>query len=336
MAKTKLTRDMTNGTIRSASGRIESIIDVAQHLRATFGTQDWISQHQDMQINQVVVMYLSEEEIGATRPKSPPDVSPAHGISSCYSFMFLGIVGRYCMRHWRCWCASCSRVRGVGHGCERSHFCELKVPACERSNLTTWHEKHFTVRDRAGIQERRKRAEHAVQEALKGAKPGNWGCVQVREGWSTEELPHYRPGHYWIFEFGEASQGSSVEKEFHLQGRRSEVYKGTRFTHGDKCLIVKRYLHRVPEDEAGLLFEEWQPQQDVDASIPEEPMIINSSELRAAGFKMTEVIPPALEQAARRGGAGRRKGAGLRRVGGLPPRFTLSVADDNKFRALCE
>ena len=65
MAKTKLTRDMTNGTIRSASGRIESIIDVAQHLRATFGTQDWISQHQDMQINQVVVMYLSEEEIGA-------------------------------------------------------------------------------------------------------------------------------------------------------------------------------------------------------------------------------------------------------------------------------
>ena len=105
MAKTKLTRDMTNGTIRSASGRIESIIDVAQHLRATFGTQDWISQHQDMQINQVVVMYLSEEEIGATRPKSPPDVSPAHGISSCYSFMFLGTVGRYCMWHWRWWCA---------------------------------------------------------------------------------------------------------------------------------------------------------------------------------------------------------------------------------------
>ena len=145
MAKTKLTRDMTNGTIRSASGRIESIIDVAQHLRATFGTQDWISQHQDMQINQVVVMYLSEEEIGATRPKSPPDVSPAHGISSCYSFMFLGTVGRYCMRHWRCWCASCSRVRGVGHGCHVSRFCELIVPA-----------------------------------ALKGAKPGNWGCVQVR------------------------------------------------------------------------------------------------------------------------------------------------------------
>jgi hypothetical protein len=240
------------------------------------------------------------------------------------------------MRHWRCWCASCSRVRGVGHGCHVSLFCELTVPACERSNLTTWHEKHFTVRDRAGIQERRKRAEHAVQEALKGAKPGNWGCVQVREGWSTEELQHYRPGHFWIFEFGEASQGSSVEKEFHLQPRRSEVYKGTRFTDGDKCLIVKRYLHRVPEDESGLLFEEWQPQQDVDASIPEEPMIINSSELRAAGFKMTEVIPPALEQAARRGGAGRRKGAGLRRVGGLPPRFTLSVADDNKFRALCE
>ena len=30
------------------------------------------------------------------------------------------------------------------------------------------------------------------------------------------------------------------------------------------------------------------------------------------------------------------KGAGVRRVGGLTQRFTLSVEDDNKFRALCE
>ena len=29
------------------------------------------------------------------------------------------------------------------------------------------------------------------------------------------------------------------------------------------------------------------------------------------------------------------KGAGVRRVGGLTQRFTLSVEDDNKFRALC-
>ena len=125
-----------------------------------------------------------------------------------------------------------------------------------------------------------------------------------------------------------------LERPNRMMSRRQLLQNGT-------CRHFDANLHEclgvaTLEDEAGLLFEEWQPQQDVDASIPEEPMIINSSELRAAGFKMTEVIPPALEQAARRGGAGRRKGAGLRRVGGLPQRFTLSVADDNKFRALCE
>jgi hypothetical protein len=64
-------------------------------------------------------------------------------------------------------------------------------------------------------------------------------------------------------------------------------------------------------------------------------MIINSSELRAAGFKLKEVLPPELKSAAR--GGMRTRGAGLRRLQGMGPlRFLLHVDDDTEFRSRCE
>ncbi len=58
-------------------------------------------------------------------------------------------------------------------------------------------------------------------------------------------------------------------------------------------------------------------------------MLINSSELRAAGFKLKE----ALEAAARV----RTRGVGLRSLEGIgPKRFVLSVDDDTEFRTRCE
>ena len=113
------------------------------------------------------------------------------------------------------------------------------------------------------------------------------------------------------------------------------VYKGTRFYNGDRALKVKRWLHRVAEDASGLTFEEWDPTKDVDNSQPPVAMIINSSELRGAGFNLQEVIPPALEAAARSGR--RTRGAGVRQVEGLGrKRFVLSADDDNDLRSRCE
>ena len=89
------------------------------------------------------------------------------------------------------------------------------------------------------------------------------------------------------------------------------------------------------EDASGLTFEEWDPTKDVDNSQPPVPMIINSSELRGAGFNLQEVIPPALEAAARSGR--RTRGAGVRQVEGLGrKRFVLSADDDNDLRSRCE
>jgi hypothetical protein len=70
-------------------------------------------------------------------------------------------------------------------------------------------------------------------------------------------------------------------------------------------------------------------------SQPPAPMIINSSELRGAGFNLQEVIPPELESAARLGR--RTRGAGLRQLEGVGrKRFVLSSDDDNELRSRCE
>ncbi len=83
----------------------------------------------------------------------------------------------------------------------------------------------------------------------------------------------------------------------------------------------------MDQDESGLTFQEWT--SDVDTSRPPVVMLINSSELRATGFKLKE----ALEAAARV----RTRGGGLRSLEGIgPKRFVLSVDDDTEFRSRCE
>ncbi len=60
-------------------------------------------------------------------------------------------------------------------------------------------------------------------------------------------------------------------------------------------------------------FEEWNPAQADDTSQEPATMIINSIQLRAAGFNLDKVIPPQLEAAARSGM--HTLGAGLRELG---------------------
>ena len=87
MVKTKVTRDITNGQCRTPTGRVESQIEVAQHVRATFCTDEWLREHAYMQINEIVVMYLDTSEID--RPRVPPSISAVEGIQSLYSFFML-------------------------------------------------------------------------------------------------------------------------------------------------------------------------------------------------------------------------------------------------------
>jgi len=116
---------------------------------------------------------------------------------------------------------------------------------------------------------------------------------------SMEEKKFMRPGHHWFFKFGDAGDGASCEEKFNLTCHTWEDYKGTQFYNVHQALVVERWLNRVEEDASGLTFEELNPIQDADTLQPPVAMLINSSELRAAGFTLGEVIPPALEAAAR-------------------------------------
>ena len=82
MVKTKVSRDITDCKERTPSHCITSALEVAQHLRSTFSTDEWRAQHMDMKINQVVVMYLDiHRAVNILRPESPPDVSPCKAAS---------------------------------------------------------------------------------------------------------------------------------------------------------------------------------------------------------------------------------------------------------------
>jgi hypothetical protein len=114
-----------------------------------------------------------------------------------------------------------------------------------------------------------------------------------------------RPGHHWLCEFDDAGNDTSCERQFNLGLHQCEDYRDTRFYNKDSALVIKRLINIVKEDASGLTFQEWTP--DVDTSRSPVAMLINSTELRAAGFKIKEVFPPALESAAHV----RTRGAGL-------------------------
>jgi hypothetical protein len=99
--------------------------------------------------------------------------------------------------------------------------------------------------------------------------------------------------------------------------------------------VVDVWLHRVDEDVSGLTFEEWDPSADTDASEAPVAMIVNSSELRATGFDLREVLPLQLETAARGGQCTR--GAALKQIHGMGTKmYVLSVDNDSEFRSRCE
>ena len=91
----------------------------------------------------------------------------------------------------------------------------------------------------------------------------------------------------------------------------------------------------MDEDVSGLTFEEWDPSADTDASEAPVVMIVNSSQLRAAGFDLREVIPLQLETVVR--GDRRTRDAVLKQIHGMGTRrYVLSVDNDNEFMPRCE
>jgi hypothetical protein len=126
-----------------------------------------------------------------------------------------------------------------------------------------------------------------------------------------------------------------VEKKFELKDRKWEEYRGTRYSDGDRALVDELWLHRVPDDLSGLTFQEWDPSTGTDDTSDPVVIIVNSSELCAADFPLTEVRPLQVDAVAR--GGRRTHGVAVRKLQGVcNSTFVLSVENDNDFRSRCE
>ncbi|KAJ1635119.1 hypothetical protein T492DRAFT_969221 [Pavlovales sp. CCMP2436] len=190
----------------------------------------------------------------------------------------------------------------------------------------------------AGIGNRKKRAESLWAEIKPKMKAGGAGsagkfaAVQVRELWSDEERVHLHPGHFWVFELGDADgKGSPIR---HRDGspitfEKRTQFEGSRFEKGDFAILIRRYLDRTADDAQGLTFVPWQESAG-------ETLIVNSSELRYVGFNMTRLGGPPQP-------AGKRamRGARLLAVPAgtsvtQPVKYVPGLKDDERIRAVCE
>jgi hypothetical protein len=133
---------------------------------------EWLMDHVNTQINQVVVMYRSTEQV--IRPASPTDVFVWKGIMSCFSVMFLGVPRHYVKRPFCCWWKTCSRAWGQGLGSQSSDP-DLLVTVCTCTKQTAWTEDQFTVTAKSGIRNHEKRVVEIVVRDLKRTKPDTWG-----------------------------------------------------------------------------------------------------------------------------------------------------------------
>ena len=92
---------------------------------------------------------------------------------------------------------------------------------------------------------------------------------------------------------------------------------------------MRRWLHRDASDASGLTFVEWDPAKDADPDAPPVAMLVNSSEVRNAGFKLKQVVPPQLDSSVRVSPR-LHSGAGVRTLEEMgEKRLVMDVNDDN-------
>lgn len=189
MVKSKVRRDITNQRCLTASKRIRSALEVAEHLRNLFSTADWLQKHMHMKINEIVVMYIDKDETDPAYPKFHwPVVEPKYStftnISKKYCFRCCG-KGRAAGRRFCCFCESCCLALD---GAQGSMTPLLDIPGCRRRHLSTFvgSEQTITCTAAAGLANQKARAKALWAELKRVLKAARHVAIQARELWSTE------------------------------------------------------------------------------------------------------------------------------------------------------
>ena len=181
VAKTKVRNDITNNKCRTASGRIRSALEVAEHLRTVFADSSWVAKHAHMKINEVVVFYIEKSEKDISFPKIDwpavdPKYSTVKGISGKYSFMMRGL-GRVASRRFCCKCDACMQAFSSGTGMTP----RLDFPECKRRHLSSFDgtEQTITCTAAAGLANAKVRAKALWTKLKPLLRAGKFAAVQV-------------------------------------------------------------------------------------------------------------------------------------------------------------
>ena len=314
----------TGGVMKCKANDLQGTnpLEVAMHLRAVFATPEWLSKHEYLKINEIVVIYIDKDEI-IWPAGEPPKYTTFPHISQRYSFCMRPGAGRVGGARYCCHCPACCLAFDTGEGMNQL----LDVAACQRRHLNRYeYDKGY----RYGYQEAtiecnlalgqgnaKARAKALWQDLKRLLKEGKFAAVQARELWSTEERVHMRPGHFWACVLGNAdlflkrveNKGSPIlagpfaSRQYWPPNEGEEgwleAYRGIarqRYDEGECALILRCYYHRTADDREGLTFVRWMGQRRG------EILVINSSELRAVQGRQAcdfQLTPPVLPQPVR-------------------------------------
>ena len=212
--KQRVTRDITNSKILTASGYITCPREVAEHLKARFETDEWRAAHVDKAIHQIVVAYSHHDEI-VERPTVEHEFEPLTGKMDSFSFLMLAR-DQIARRRRSCWCEACFHVRGRAT-LEVEHN-KLLCMGCTSSALLPWHEQ--SVKDLGtGLAGRRKEAQALGHQLAPQLKALGFLAIQARERWSTKEDVLYRPGHFWVAQASDVLDVRKITKRETISGQ---------------------------------------------------------------------------------------------------------------------
>lgn len=252
-------RPPQNRSILTQSGNALSAKEVGEHLRAKFQTEEFVREHLDHTINELVVTFTSTGEITRVTTNK---FSPMPGMKK--TFVFQAVREEVVLqRPFACWCNACMHASAPGEGTMDTNY---RVDGCASGLL--WRETVIAREDAAGIANARTRTRNHARslrdQLIRHFKQTNqpvWVAVQNR---GEDE-----PDQYWI------GRATGINKVFTEAGSVGRV----RYSPGDAQIAVEWLERDISGGDERRIFKRWD-------GGTEQRETFNSTELRALHVSM--------------------------------------------------
>ena len=260
-------------TIKSESGDIMTPKEVAEHLKASFNTDEFVASHLQKTINEVVVIYTPTAEI--IRPTPDYVYAAMPGMKKTYLFMPVreGVV---LQRDFACWCNACMRASAPGEGSMDSNY---HCMACSSPQLP-WRETNVAREDAAGVANERQRTRNMAKE-LRDQLARHFARSNQPVWVAVQNRGEDDPDQYWL---GRALRIEKVHEKAGTVGR-------VRYDAGDAEIAVEWFQRDISGGDERRIFRAWEADVEAGDSGPAEGAVytFNSTELRMINVEMSLV-----------------------------------------------